>query len=50
VPAPRLDHAVVGSVLDVMPSPGLIFHEWDRHGTCSGLSPHAYFEAVQRPS
>jgi ribonuclease T2 len=48
VPAPRLDHAVVGSVLDVMPSPGLIFHEWDRHGTCSGLSPHAYFEAVHK--
>jgi ribonuclease T2 len=48
VPAPRLDGAIVGSVLDLMPSPRLIFHEWDRHGTCSGLSQHAYFEAVRK--
>ena len=48
VPAPRLDHAVVGGMLDLMPSPQLIFHEWGRHGTCSGLSPHAYFEVVRK--
>jgi ribonuclease T2 len=47
-PAPRLDSAMVGSMLDLMPSPRLIFHEWDRHGTCSGLSPRAYFEAVRK--
>jgi ribonuclease T2 len=33
VPAPRLDRNIVGSMLDLMPSPRLIFHEWDRHGT-----------------
>ena len=38
VPAPRLDRNIVGGMLDLMPSPRLIFHEWDRHGTCSGLS------------
>src|SRR5476651_2496246 len=48
VPAPRLDRNVVGSMLDLMPSPRLIFHEWDRHGTCSGLSPNAYFETVRK--
>jgi ribonuclease T2 len=35
-------------MLDLMPSPRLIFHEWDQHGTCSGLSPHAYFESVRK--
>jgi ribonuclease T2 len=48
VPAPRLDRSIVGSMLDLMPSPRLIFHEWDRHGTCSGLSDRAYFETVRK--
>lgn len=48
VPAPRLDRNIVSGALDLMPSPRLIFHEWDRHGTCSGLSQHAYFEAVRK--
>ena len=48
VPAPRLNRSIVGSMLDLMPSPRLIFHEWDRHGTCSGLSSRAYFETVRK--
>jgi ribonuclease T2 len=48
VPAPRLDRTIVSGMLDLMPSPRLIFHEWDRHGTCSGLSQTAYFEAVRK--
>jgi ribonuclease T2 len=48
VPAPRLDRNIVGGALELMTSPRLIFHEWDRHGTCSGLSQHAYFEAVRK--
>src|SRR5208282_327331 len=39
MPAPRLDRGVVSSMLDLMPAPHLIFNEWDRHGTCSGLAP-----------
>jgi ribonuclease T2 len=47
-PAPRLDRAIVSSMLDLMPSPRLIFREWDRHGTCSGLAARAYFDQVRR--
>jgi ribonuclease T2 len=47
VPAPRLARAIVEGMLDIMPSPRLVFHEWDRHGTCSGLPPKAYFGLVR---
>src|SRR5215510_8391244 len=47
-PAPRLDRNIVASMLDLMPAPRLIFNEWDRHGTCSGLSARAYFENVRK--
>jgi ribonuclease T2 len=48
VPAPRIDHRLVASMLDLMPAPHLIFNEWDKHGTCSGLSPQAYFDTVRK--
>lgn len=48
VPAPRLDRSIVSSMLDLMPAPRLIFHEWDRHGTCSGLSARAYFDTARK--
>src|SRR5499433_4543030 len=47
-PPPRLDRNIVSLMLDLMPSPRLIFHEWDKHGTCSGLSPRAYFDNVRK--
>ena len=48
IPAPRLDRNIVSSMLDVMPAPRLNFRQWDRHGTCSGLSARAYFETVRK--
>lgn len=47
-PAPRLDRAIISSMIDLMPSPRLIFREWDKHGTCSGLTARAYFDQVRR--
>src|SRR3954447_487461 len=47
-PSPRLDRNIMTSMLDLMPAPGLIFNEWDKHGTCSGLAPRAYFETIRK--
>lgn len=48
VPAPRLNRAIMTSMLDLMPAPRLVFHQWDQHGTCSGLGPQAYFDLVRK--
>lgn len=48
VPAPRLNREIVSSMLDLMPAPRLVFNQWDKHGTCSGLSARAYFETVRK--
>ena len=48
LPAPRLDRSIVSSMLDLMPAQHLIFNEWDRHGTCSGQAPRAYFDTVRK--
>jgi ribonuclease T2 len=47
-PSPRLDRNIMTSMLDLMPAPGLIFSEWDKHGTCSGLGARAYFETIRK--
>src|ERR1700738_4539531 len=47
-PAPRLDRNIMTSMLDLMPAPGLIYNEWDKHGTCSGLGERAYFETIRK--
>lgn len=40
--------ALKQSMLDIMPSPRLVEHEWDTHGACSGLTPDAYFALTRR--
>jgi ribonuclease T2 len=41
------DNVVLG-IADLMPSRGLVYHEWSAHGTCSGLEPAEYFALLRR--
>lgn len=38
-----IDRPTVDSMLDIMPAPGLVRHEWRKHGTCSGMDPRTYY-------
>lgn len=49
--------AMTGSMADIMGSGGLAWHQWNKHGRCSGLTAEEYFalsrrayEAVNRPA
>jgi ribonuclease T2 len=33
---------------DIYPDPGLLRHEWQTHGTCSGLAPDAFFNLARQ--
>jgi len=33
---------------DLYPDPGLLRHEWRTHGTCSGLTPDAFFSLARK--
>ena len=48
VPSPRLNRNIMTSMLDLMPAQRLVFHEWDTHGTCSGLGQQGYFDLVRK--
>jgi len=42
------DEATVRKMLAVSPSRGLISHEWQTHGACSGMDPQDYFAAAEK--
>ena len=43
----RVPRALGEQLFDIMPSMGLIGHEWRKHGSCSGLSQRAYFSRLR---
>jgi ribonuclease T2 len=45
---PFVPDNVIASLLDIMPSRGLVIHEYRTHGTCSGLDPAQYFSTAHR--
>jgi ribonuclease T2 len=55
-PRSGLPRRLVDGMLDIMPSPNLVRHQWRAHGSCSGLDPVDFFaltraanEAVRIP-
>jgi ribonuclease T2 len=44
----RPDAATIARTLAFMPSRHLIEHEWQTHGSCTGLDPRAYFDLADR--
>lgn len=45
--APRVPDALVDEMLDIMPSRGLVGHEWRSHGACTGLNQEDYFAELR---
>jgi ribonuclease T2 len=39
---------MTGDMTDIMGSGGLAWHQWKKHGVCSGLSAEAYFDLSRR--
>lgn len=44
----RVPRGLGETMFDIMPSMGLVGHQWRKHGSCSGLGQKAYFEKVRQ--
>ncbi|MBC2773494.1 ribonuclease T(2) [Rhizobium sp. AQ_MP] len=44
----RVPERIGRTVIDIMPSMGLIGHQWRKHGSCSGLGMSDYFSLVRQ--
>jgi len=44
---PQVARQLINSMLDIMPARSLVIHQYNKHGTCSGLGPERYFEAAR---
>ncbi len=45
---PWVPEQTVDRMLDIMPSKRLIINEYKKHGTCTGMSPDAYFDTARK--
>jgi ribonuclease T2 len=44
----RVPERLMQSLYDIMPSAGLIAHQWRMHGSCSGLDQRDYFRTLRQ--
>lgn len=44
---PNVDQSILRTLYDLMPSAGLIHHQWRKHGSCTGLSQADYFGVLR---
>jgi ribonuclease T2 len=45
---PFVPQRTIDKMLDIMPSRGLVIHQYRKHGTCSGLDPQDYFDVSRK--
>ena len=46
-PYPAASRTQTAAMTDIMGSSGLAWHQWRKHGTCSGLDAETYFERTR---